>query len=177
MQPLIAELAHSLESEGTPYALIGAAAMLVHNAPRLSLDFDLLVVESDLLRADWKARLSRGVNVEVRRGDADDPLAGVISFSRPGETDVDLVIGRWKWQEQAIARARTASLHEVALPIISAADLVILKIDAGGYRDRTDADLLLERNGERLVHEVRELLPSLPEPLRTDCERFLAERS
>ncbi len=162
-----------LEEEKCPYALIGAMAMVVHDAPRATLDVDFLTTEAGVLRIDWPERMPEDVKVDVRRGEHDDPLAGVITFERGVEPVIDVIVGRWKWQEAAISRAVPVDLRGVSLPVIGAADLVVLKLDAGGPRDRLDIEFLFERLGEPLANAVRERIPELPETLQRDCEELV----
>ncbi len=81
-----------LESRGVPSALIGGVALGVYGIARATLDVDLLVADPAVLKpAFWAAGRSLGVP-EVRSGDADDPLAGVVRFARSREP-VDVLVG------------------------------------------------------------------------------------
>ncbi len=76
---------------GAPHALIGAAALAIHGVSRSTHDLDLLATEPSCLDPrQWSALSEEGIVVEVRKGDADDPLAGVVRFTareeRPGGT-------------------------------------------------------------------------------------------
>lgn len=67
-----------LRERGTPFALIGAAGMAAHGVSRSTLDLDLLVIDRECLRpAYWEPVRAAGVEVSLRPGDDDDPLAGV----------------------------------------------------------------------------------------------------
>lgn len=174
-ESLIGEVAGILERERVSYALIGAMAMLAHGAPRATLDIDLLTTEARALGLPWREQLREGVAIDSRRGEHDDPLAGVITFERGGQPAIDLVIGRWAWQQAAITRATPVTVYGVSLPVIAAADLVITKIDAGGHRDRLDVELLLERGGAALADDVIARLSELPTNLQHDCEALLQQ--
>jgi hypothetical protein len=170
---LIGTIVAILEEERCGFALIGAMAMLAHDAPRATLDIDLLTTETRALRFGWRERLPADVTVDIRAGEHDDPLAGVITFERTGEPSIDLVIGRWKWQAAAIARAVPVRILGASIPVLAAADLVITKLDAGGHRDLLDVEFLLERLGESLADAVRVRIPELPSTLQHDCEELL----
>lgn len=157
-----------LEECGARPALIGAMALAVHGIGRSTQDVDLLVVDRSVLAADvWKGLARRGAAVEIRRGDADDPLAGVVRLSRPGEAAVDVIVGKREWQSQALDRRVEVNLEGLRLHAVRAPDLVVLKLDAAGPQDLLDIRLLLHgRDGAALRAEVEALLRSLPQSLR-----------
>ena len=78
-----------------------AAALAAHGVSRSTVDIYLLVVDPRVLSL---TSTEPNVTVDVRRGAADDPLAGVIRFSQPQERDVDVVVGRSRWPGAACAR-------------------------------------------------------------------------
>ena len=113
-----------LATRGVPHAVIGALALAVHGAPRYSADSDLMVLDPVVLQPDFWA----GAEVqpsEVRIGDEDDPLAGLVVF--PGTPPLDLIVGKGY-----------AALHAVA----DALGLALLKLEAGGPKDIQDLVLL-----------------------------------
>jgi hypothetical protein len=68
-----------LDGSGVRYALIGAHAMAARGYPRFTVDVDLLTTDPRVLDAAFWAALERdGTQVDARRGDADDPLGGVV---------------------------------------------------------------------------------------------------
>jgi hypothetical protein len=141
---LLGRVLASLQRADVPHALIGAGAMAVHGVSRATLDLDLLVTYPALLVADrWEEIRGEGVTVDLRRGDAEDPLAGVIRLSREGERAVDVVVGRSAWQHGVIERAELFSVGDLLLPVVRAADLILLKLFAGGIQDSWDIEQLL----------------------------------
>jgi hypothetical protein len=161
---LLGQVSAELARAGVPYALIGAAALAVHGVSRSTHDLDLLAVDPACLRPDrWAALQRSGVGVDVRRGDLEDPLAGVVRFSVQGERPVDLVLGKAPWQAAALARARTGHLAGVDLPVLAAPDLVLLKLFAGGPQDAWDiVQLLAAGTAGGIVAEVEDRLDQLP---------------
>ena len=161
---LAARVTALLHQAQIPHAVVGAAALAAAGVVRSSLDLDLLTLDQRVLdRRLWTALADEGVEVEVRRGDADDPLAGVVRAAAAGERPVDVIVGRFAWQQRAIERARALPSGErVVLP----RDLVLLKLFAGGAQDLWDIRQLLAATAERavLVAQVEEDLPGLPEP-------------
>lgn len=160
-EPLIRNVVRALEESSIPFALIGAVALAARGASRETADLDLLTTESRALKLDWDGLLSGTASADVRRGDHDDPLAGVITFANDVDDPVDLVIGRWNWQAEAIARAERMDLGFAILPVLTASDLVLAKLDAGGPADLHDVDRLIEAHGEALVLAVEHNLPDV----------------
>jgi hypothetical protein len=161
----LAVVAGKLESAGIAYALIGGAALAVHGVSRSTLDLDLLAVDPVCLTSlFWEPVQRQGVAVEIRRGDADDPLAGVVRLDSPKGRPTDLVVGRSAWQARALTRAGLRTrIGEVEIPVLRAADLVLLKLYAGGPQDAWDvAQILLAVDRDSLVHEVEGGLRDLP---------------
>jgi hypothetical protein len=134
---LLAAVHETLEAVAIQHAVIGAAAMAVHGVARSTLDLDLLALDPRCLdRSIWQELAARGVELELRLGDAEDPLAGVVRMVGLGARPVDLLVGRSAWQQGVLARASGARVGGVELPVATAADLILLKLYAGGPQDR-----------------------------------------
>jgi hypothetical protein len=158
---------HSLLARaGVPHALIGAAALALHGVSRSTHDIDLLATEPSCLTPDlWASLGAAGVEIEVRKGDLDDPLAGVVRCSAPAESPVDLVVGKARWQAAALTRAENRFFADVELPVLRAADLILLKLYAGGPQDAWDiVQLLAATEEQRLAAEIEPRLVDLPAP-------------
>lgn len=153
--PLIHRVAGSLQVAGAPAALIGAGAMSVRGVARGTAVLDLLSHGAPVLEdATWRALTASGVVVDVRRGDTFDPLAGVVRV-HDAEEQVDVVVGWWRWMERISRQAPVATVLGQPLPVATAADLVLLKLYAGGSRDRWDIEALLAADdGDALRAEV-----------------------
>ncbi len=138
--------------------------MTVHGVGRSTLDLDLLATEASVLAETfWRAVTASGVRADVRRGDSEDPLAGIVRFEMKDESPVDLVVGRADWQRHILARAVRMPVGEIALPVVGIADLILLKLFAGGSQDAWDVDQLLAAgDGPELVAEVKSRLSDLP---------------
>ena len=104
------------------------------------------------------------MTIEIRVGDADDPLAGVVRLTEADVTVVDLIVGRGAWQAAIVDRALPHTLEGIVVPVATAADLIALKLYAGGPQDAWDVEQLLPAgNRAALGAAVEALLPSLPE--------------
>ncbi|MCC7008179.1 MAG: hypothetical protein IT184_05135 [Acidobacteria bacterium] len=129
-----------LEALGIPVALIGGHALAARGYPRFTADIDLLTTDLRVLDAGmWSRLMETGAAVDPRRGDADDPLAGVVHIQLADATDIDIVVGRWAWQREVVARSEPLEVMGVVLPVPRVSDLILLKLAAGGYLDRNDA--------------------------------------
>lgn len=164
---LLDRVAAALREAGIPHALIGAGALSVYGVNRATHDHDLFVLDNSCLQtAPWADLLRQDVSVEIRKGDASDPLAGVIRFRSPGEIPVDVVVGKLKWQRYVLDRATVRTVPEAEIPVVQATDLILLKLYAGGPQDGWDIQQLLEgMEGEdrsAMVAEVTKNLPDLP---------------
>jgi hypothetical protein len=141
-----------LQSIGAPHALIGGHAMAVRGYPRFTIDVDLLTSDARVLDpAMWAGLESAGASIDVRRGDTDDPLAGVVHILLADGTDVDLVVAKWTWESEVIDRAEPMSVAGISIPVPRTGDLVLLKLAAGGFIDLQDAAALLALDGAQDV--------------------------
>lgn len=157
---LLEEVSSILDAAGIRHALIGALALSAYGVNRATVDLDLFAADASCLRPDlWAGLRSRGIAVEIRKGDLTDPLAGVVRFQAPGESPLDVVVGKFAWQTRLLERAEPIGLTLV----VRAADLALLKLYAGGLQDAWDVQQLLARpfRGE-LIREVESRLSDLP---------------
>lgn len=164
---LLSEVAELLEQAEVSCCLIGAAAMAAHGVPRSTLDLDLLTTDRRVLdRSLWEALRDDDVEVRIRPGDLHDPLAGVVRLTASDERAVDVIVGRFSWQAEIVSRARPVSLPEVELAVAEPADLILLKLYAGGPQDRWDIQQILLAQGlNELRQSVEDQLAGLP----TEC--------
>jgi hypothetical protein len=154
-----------LRKNGIAHALIGAAALAARGIARSTFDIDVLTVDRRVLEAAlWDDLRARPITIEIRSGDADDPLGGVVRIDAEGERPVDIVLGKHAWHARAIERADQLPDGP---PIVAARDLVLLKLYAGGTQDLWDVRELLQLPGtEQLVSDVSEDLEQLPVTMR-----------
>ena len=175
---LIERVASTLDRAGAAYAVIGAAAMAARGVSRATRDVDLLTVSTvGLDEAWWRPLSEAGVSVSVARGDADDPLAGVVRVEQDGERPVDLVVGRYRWQQRVVERAEPAVVGGTSLPTALEPDLVLLKLYAGGSQDAWDIEQLLAGpNRAELITAVAAGVDDLPARCRKLWKRILDPR-
>jgi predicted nucleotidyltransferase len=148
MTQALERVADHLRSEQIPFAVIGATAMAIHGVSRATQDVDLLVSSTRCLRAEfWEALRASGLSIEVREGDDDDPLAGVVRVSEPNrDMVIDVIVGKPTWQATVLSSAQPQDIDGIELPVAAAADVILLKLYAGGVQDRWDIVQLLAAN-------------------------------
>jgi hypothetical protein len=152
-----------LDEAHVSHALIGASALAAAGVVRSTLDVDILTLDTNVLdRAFWSALEAADVAVDIRPGEQDDPLRGVVRATALDERPVDVVVGRYAWQQRAIARAqRLPTGQAVVIP----RDLVLLKLYAGGTQDLWDIrQLLAATDRTELARQVEEDLHVLSAP-------------
>ena len=150
-----------LDTHHVPYALIGAAALAARGIARSTYDIDLLTTNAAVLDAAlWT---SFGATAQIRRGDVDDPLAGVVRIAVTGDRPVDVVVGKHGWQALAVERAERVGQGP---PIVLARDLVLLKLYAGGTQDLWDIHELLEADTQTLRADVTADLENMSPEMR-----------
>jgi len=144
-----------LESIGAPYALIGARAVGARGHPRMTLDYDFLTSDARVLTRDvWTSLEKAGAMIDPRRGDYDDPIAGVVHISFADGVEADVLLARWKWELQILERSERLDVGGSVVPVPITSDLILLKLAAGGPIDLQDVVALLATNYGPLVHEV-----------------------
>ena len=160
---LLRDVVEALRREGTPHALIGAAAMAVHGVTRSTTDIDLLTVDTRVLRGElWAPFERQGATLRILTGDAEDPLAGSVRLS-DGSQIVDVVVGRYVWQREIVDTAVPSLIDDVQIGVARPGGLVLLKLYAGGPKDAWDIRSLLEVSEDEpaLRAEVDHVLPRL----------------
>lgn len=162
--PVLARVVQVLQQRQIPFALIGAAAMAAHGVSRSTFDTDLFSVGASALDDGvWRALDADGIDVDVRRGDEDDPLLGVVRCTR-GDEAIDLVVGRSTWQREVIDRSTSTHVFSLDLPIVTVEDLILLKLYAGGIQDRWDIQQLLTSASTTVViSDIDTRISRLPE--------------
>lgn len=171
------DLVRSVGERFSSWAVVGAYALAIRGYVRQTVDVDLLTTDrSALYDPSWNDLRGSGARVEVRLGDYDDPLGGVVRI-RHEQMDIDVVIARYGWQKQLIDRAEEIDVAGVSLRVPPVADLILLKLFAGGYGDMQDVAALLELNHERDVEAaVSFALSGLPAEMGERWQSVLASR-
>jgi hypothetical protein len=175
---LLGRVAAVLRDRDIPFCIVGAAAMAVHGVVRSTLDIDVLVASADVLEpTTWDPLRREGIPVAIHRGDADDPLRGVVRIGASSAAPIDVIVGKARWQAAVLERCGAASIEGIAVPVVRAADLVLLKLYAAGPQDAWDVTQLLEAPGRAgLVAEVERGLVDLPAESRALWRRIAGDQ-
>jgi hypothetical protein len=173
---LLADVVEHLDARSIPAALIGAAALAVHGVARATEDLDLLAVDTAVLDEGLWRELQDADELAVRRGDFEDPLAGLIRLRR-GDELVEVVVGKGAWMRAILDRRSWLTLRAERIPVVDAADLLLLKLYAGGPQDLLDARLLLGANLDQHTTTVEARLPTAPPFLADAWRHLLGSRS
>ncbi|MBI4516812.1 MAG: hypothetical protein HY699_13455 [Deltaproteobacteria bacterium] len=163
MNLLVAVLGY-LHARHVQAAAIGGVALAAHGIVRATLDADVLVTDRTVLHPEFWAALATG-RAEIREGDLDDPLAGVVRIA-DGYELLDVVVGKHPWQTQVLTRAVAITVAGHAVMTVGCADLVLLKLFAGGPQDVVDVRLLLAADESTLRSEVESRVQELPADAR-----------
>lgn len=175
----LARIVSYLHDRGIRSVLIGASAMGVHGIARSTLDQDLLTVASESLAdSTWSDLQNAGATVDIRRGDSSDPLRGVVRITAPGAYRlIDVIVGRYVWQERVIDRARTLTVEGAPIPVATVPDLILLKLYAGGPQDLWDIQqLLTQSDQDDLRAQVSQEVTALPRRSQALWTRLIQEQ-
>lgn len=174
---LLGDVGRILANAGIAHALVGAAALAVHGVARSTEDVDLLCTSTAALEdALWNDLRAMGVAVETRRGDPSDPFAGVVRLRATGTGPVDLIVGRSRWQAEMLQRAVRTRFADDEVPVVTALDLLVLKLWAAGSQDAWDIDQLLDTDPS-LVTSLEAQTDTLPEGCAELWRRILTVRA
>lgn len=161
---LLARVVATIKAAEIRFAVVGATALPTVGVSRSTLDFDLLTTNPRGLEpSTWEPLREAGVEVDVRQGDALDPLLGVVRFAQTDQLNVDLVVGKHRWQTRALERARELPSSGLTLPVVRGEDLLLLKLFAGGPQDAWDVkQALAGPQRAQLIAAVERDLGDLP---------------
>ena len=137
---LLLDVVDLLAAQKIEYAVIGALAASIHGAVRASMDADIVLSvgmpEMENLDRLFKAA---GFHTEVRRGDFEDPIPGLLKVNDSHGNQADLLIGLRGLEQQAFSRVIEVPFQGGALKFIGLEDFIAMKAFAGGPIDLVDA--------------------------------------
>jgi hypothetical protein len=149
-----------LADEGISVIIIGAIALAAHGYIRATKDVDLGVNIriKDLARIHQRL-ITLGYHAELHTPDLDDPLGGVIDVSGTfGMVQIVNYGDRFPAVIEDSCRQEAQPCQTITtLSIAPLAQLVALKLYAGGWKSLTDIVELLRRNPEANLMEIGEI--------------------
>ena len=148
----------TLEPLGVPMAVTGGVALAAWEYLRATRDVDLLIAIGEPDIADLLKRL-REAQIRPKHDPPVRPLGQVdlmqVLYEPPAtflDLQIDLLIARSPYHEQALARRVTTQLPGLALDlsIVACEDIILLKLQAGRIVDLADAASILRLNRSAL---------------------------
>lgn len=149
LKELIKDLESVRKKLDFKYALIGGLAVGLWGHIRATKDVDFIL---DINREQVKNFISdmegRGYKCELRQGGLTDAVPLLVKMFIPekkgGEISADILIATKEWENDMIRSSQKISFENKLLPVVTAEDLIILKLRAGGPVDMWDAKELLK---------------------------------
>lgn len=129
-----------------PYVIVGAFAASFYGQIRASVDADAVISvdgRKKTLEKFSTALEKMNFNVELRHGDAQDPVRGVMSIQDKFHNRVDLLTGIRGMKDDVFDRAVTASFIKKRIKIVSVEDFIAMKVFAGSFKDMDDVAVVL----------------------------------
>lgn len=174
---LVLDVVDVLGTAGIDYAVVGALAASVYGKVRTSLDADAVLSvaprEAERLRHLLEGA---GFQVELNRGDADDPIAVLLRASDVHGNRVDLLVGLRGMRPDVFSRAVGIPFEGGTLKFVGREDFIAMKAFAGGPVDLLDAASAIEAAGPGLdVDLLRRLAAGYGRDASAHIETLLAD--
>jgi hypothetical protein len=80
---LVDRVADLLDEHSIAFAVIGASALATRGVSHSTFDIDLLTVDARVLQESLWEPMQSEATIDIRRGDFDDPLRGVVRILPP----------------------------------------------------------------------------------------------
>ena len=129
----------------TDFCLIGGLAVSRWGYPRATADIDFAIA----LGSASLEELAAEVGGLARRGAANDPLMGSVSFCLPdplSAVPIQLLQFPPAWEVVAFQQPAVLRLDEFDVPVVDWKALVLLKLYAGSALDLEDARRIMQAN-------------------------------
>ncbi len=149
---LLLDVIQVLNKFKVSYAIIGAFAASFYGIVRASLDADAVISingqeDAKQLCAIFK---EKGLRVEYRRGDLDDPVRSVINIQDDFYNRVDLLTGIKGMEEDVFKRVKRTKFMGCSIKLIKLEDFIAMKIFAGSPKDIQDVIGVLEISAHKI---------------------------
>lgn len=170
-----------LSELGIRYAVVGAFAAAYYGVPRATVDADTVVWLQGSGKSDRDVKnhlLARGCNVELKRGDIEDPILKSLVVKDKHENRMDILLGVRGMDPQARDRCVSGSLLGSSIRIIGAEDLIAMKMFAGGFQDLEDVRGILHVSGTLLnIELLRQIAARYSPEVTRRLEELLKEHA
>lgn len=165
---LLADLRRALGGLGVRWYLFGAQAAILYGAARLTADVDVTVDLGSRRTADLVTALD-GAGFELAVADVGgfvDATRVVPLVHRKTRMPVDVVLSGPGLEEVFFTRLEQRAVAGASVPVVSAEDLVAMKLLAGRPRDLEDALAVVRAQSQRLdATRIRHTLEQLERAL------------
>ena len=152
---LLLDVVDVLAARSIDYAVIGALAASLHGAGRASLDAGLVVSASVMEGSQIDEALKRaGLATELRRGDLEDAIPGLVRVSDSFGNQVDVLLGIRGLGPKAFSRTVEVPLEGTRLRFVGREDFIAMKVAAGGPIDLVDAENAIAADPKSLDVEL-----------------------
>ena len=162
-----------LKTFHVPYAIIGAFAASFHGVVRASLDADALIsfhAGQTEITALINAIRKAGLKSRYRKGEARDPIGGVIAIEDRFHNRVDLLMKIRGMTDAVFSRTVEAEFMNERIRVIGVEDFIAMKVFAGSSKDVSDIVGVLRVSYDRVNVA---LLKQLVQPYGKDARRTL----
>ena len=129
-------------------ALIGGLAVATWGSPRTTEDIDLLAEMTPSAEIDAAFR-AEGWHPSWHHGGSEDPIPLLLRLKGGhGGPEIEVICATRSWERAMLDRAIRVVLPDGSrVPVVAPADLIVLKLLAGGPQDLVDVADLLRRCG------------------------------
>jgi hypothetical protein len=161
---LLAALGRVMRERGWRWYVFGAQAVVAHGRPRLTADVDAAVDPAGAEPAAIVGALAaHGFALRFPLSAEHLRAAKLLPMVHaPSGMPLDLVIAGPGLDQELLDRARPLDLGGVEVPVVSAEDLVAMKLLAGRRKDLEDVrGVLVEQEGRLDLARIRDVLASI----------------
>lgn len=172
---LLLDVAARLTEQGIDFAVIGALAASVHGAIRATTDADVLLsITAPKLAKLERAFKDAGLDTDLSRGDADDPIPALLAITDQHGNRVELLSGLRGLDPEAFNRCISVTFLGTTLRFIGREDFIAMKCYAGGPQDIADARQALIIHDQPLdIDLLRRITRRFGRPAADNLERLL----
>ena len=146
------QLEHAFARLGVRWFLFGAQAAILHGVARLSADIDVTVDLGERSSAELAGALGEaGFDLRVADVAGFVETTRVLPFvHRASRIPVDVVLAGPGLEEQFFAGVEERVIAGARVPVVSAEDLIVMKVLAGRPRDLDDVSVIIHVRGHEL---------------------------
>lgn len=165
----VVEIAAALESMKIDYMIVGGIANAVWGEPRATIDVDVTVTVENLDLSATIAGLGRVFKTAVSDPDAFVRRTRVLPLDTVDGIRIDVIFALLSFERDAVQRATTVMFGDRGVRVVTAEDLLLMKIISDRPRDLADAEALTRTRADTLDRaylepRIREFAESLERP-------------